>query len=49
MVKRILAAFLALSFLGVMFAGSALADRRCPRGQEDIDNVCFPEPDEVED
>lgn len=44
MVKRILAAFLALSFLGVMFAPSdVLAKRRCPRGQEDIDNVCVPD------
>jgi len=43
MAKKIMAMVLALSFLGVMFAGSALAERRCPRGQEDINNVCVPE------
>lgn len=43
MAKKVLAAVLALSFLGVMFAGAADAHRRCPRGQEDINNVCVPE------
>lgn len=42
MVKKIMALALALSFLGVMFADSALAKRRCPPGQEDINNVCVP-------
>ncbi len=43
MAKKIVAMVLALSFLGVMFAGSALAKRRCPPGQEDINNLCAPE------
>ena len=42
MAKKILAAVMALSFLTVMFAGSADAKRRCPRGQEDVGDVCVP-------
>jgi len=42
MAKKILAAVMALSFLTVMFAGSADAKRRCPRGQEDVGDVCMP-------
>jgi len=43
MVKKVLAAFLLLSFLGVVATGSdALAKRRCPRGQEDVNNICVP-------
>jgi len=40
--KKLLAAVMALSFLTVMFAGSADAKRRCPRGQEDVGDVCVP-------
>src|SRR5256885_13577054 len=42
MAKKLLAAVMALSFLTVMFAGSADAKRRCPRGQEDVGDVCVP-------
>jgi len=43
MAKKILAAVMALSFLTVMFAGSADAKRRCPPGTDDNGtNVCVP-------
>src|SRR3989442_2495097 len=42
MAKKLLAAVMALSFLTVMFACSADANRRCPRGQEDVGDVCVP-------
>ncbi len=43
MVKRVLAMALALTFLGLLSAApDAQAKRRCPRGQEDINNICVP-------
>ncbi len=43
MMKKVLAAFLMLSFFGVVATGSdALAKRRCPPGQEDVNNICVP-------
>lgn len=41
MIRRLIAVALALSFLGLLtVASDAEAKRRCPRGQEDIGNVC---------
>ena len=43
MVKKVLALALLLSFLGLnLMATNAQAKRRCPSGQEDINNVCVP-------
>ena len=43
MVKKVLALALLLSFLGLnLMATDAQAKRRCPQGQEDINNVCVP-------
>lgn len=43
MVKRILAIALTLSVLGVLAsAPDAQAKRRCPRGYDDVNNVCVP-------
>ena len=43
MIQRMLAAALALSFIGLLaMAPDAEAKRRCPRGQDDVNNVCVP-------
>jgi hypothetical protein len=45
MVKRVLAIALALSFLGLaIIVPNAPAKRRCPRGFEDVNNICIPKP-----
>lgn len=46
MLKKSLMAVLALSFLAGVLAvvPDANASRRCPRGQEDVNNVCVPKP-----
>ncbi len=46
MLKKTMLAVLALSFLAGTLAvvPDAVAKRRCPPGQEDINNVCVPKP-----
>jgi hypothetical protein len=43
MIKKMIAAVLTLSFVGLLaMAPDAEAKRRCPRGQDDVNNVCMP-------
>jgi hypothetical protein len=43
MMTKMIAAILALSFMGLLaLAPDAEAKRRCPRGQDDVNNVCVP-------
>jgi hypothetical protein len=45
MLKKTIAAGLLLSLLAIATLGdSAEAKRRCPRGQEDINDICVPAP-----
>ena len=48
MLKKSILALVALSILGLTtISQDALAKRRCPVGQEDINNVCTPKPVEI--
>jgi hypothetical protein len=45
MLKRIFAVTMLVSMLGAAYAAdTASAKRRCPRGYEDVNNVCVPVP-----